>query len=296
MVSDNVLTPGEGPESRSQGFVHRWPVADDYAIHDGVVLSLMQGAPTPVTAYPFSGASSYLPLTRPELPAEFAKVAAGDDASVLAFVRRYGLLSAYDLIPSTAGDPVAWIVAHARAVKLVSDLAWALDRPPDLARMVEGLTVREATGQESVIVLCPQRRETRPRVLIVPPDDPRTMALGIIAHLMNPNLAGVSRQLRVEQSQLVSGFVPQRLLDFLYWLLADAIVDAKLRPCRACGRFFIATHRRMQFCPRPMGQWGVSACMNRAKQARFKEAKAQRRTRPARPATARRGTRPRRTE
>ena len=36
-----------------------------------------------------SAASSYMPMGRAELPAEFAKVAAGRDTDVLTFVRRY---------------------------------------------------------------------------------------------------------------------------------------------------------------------------------------------------------------
>jgi hypothetical protein len=291
---------GEFEESRGRGFADLWGVAENYVVRAGLVVPVFDGRPAtrpvPVQAL----ARTYLPLSRPELPAEFAKVATGDETALLGFVRCYGLLG-YErawrfpleavgavrgrfYTPHLPGDPLAWVIAHARAVKLGGELARGLSAPEELARLIEGLTVRGALGRDEITFLRAVRGYTRPvQVQMAAARDHHETALRIVEMIVSPNLEGISRALITEHRRpgektkaMTSVFYPQNLLDCVYWLLADAIVGTAIRRCQHCGRFFVATHNRMRFCPRPMGQKGVSLCMNRFKQQRFRETQGKR--------------------
>jgi hypothetical protein len=101
-------------------------------------------------------------------------------------------------------------------------------------------------------------------------------ALFIISDILNGNLSGCVRELIPAPNwdhpvRLDSGFSFHNLMDCIYWLLADAIVIAKVRHCLHCGKPIIAPSDRVKYCPPPMGSHSVSPCMNRAKQQRFRE-------------------------
>jgi len=98
---------------------------------------------------------SYLPITCPELPTEFAKLASGAEREVLAFVHRYGQLGYFFAAESCLarhsaelrelrdskyikGDPLSWIIAHAKAVQLVLQLREAFDDPVRLRHTSKG--------------------------------------------------------------------------------------------------------------------------------------------------------------
>jgi hypothetical protein len=268
-------------ESRVRRFVNLWPVAERYEIRKGFLV--VAGPERP---------PAYAPLGRPELPAEFAKLAKGDAEAVLAFAKTYGALGYADALrfpaealgaaverlydPNAPGDPLPWIFAHARAVALVGDLAHALDEPNALAALLATITVREAHGEELLSFQGPARGYERPaQVQMRPAETPRASALHVIAHIINGNLGGVTRELLVEPQAggalgLTSIFAPLSLLDCIYWLLADAVADGKVRACLACQRFFVSTDGRMKFCPRPMGQDGASLCLTRYKQQQYR--------------------------
>src|SRR5215470_8423529 len=84
----------EFEESRGRGFANLWGIAEDYIVRNGLVVPVVEGQPAtrPVPLQMLIRRRRYLPLSRPELPAEFAKVASGDESALLGFVRRYGLL------------------------------------------------------------------------------------------------------------------------------------------------------------------------------------------------------------
>lgn len=262
-------------------FSTEWPVAaSGYHVVDGIVDPLPTG----------KAPHYYLPMERAELPAELAKVASGREADLLAFVNTYGLLGHVDALRppfethgaeqlgassvDLRGEPVAWVLAHAGAVQLVSDLRVALDEPVTLRAVLDRLTLRdEAGGAAYLSVRRPQRGYTLPTLVHLPTlETPRATALRLITNLLNANLDGVARRLQVEVTPepgalvLTSGFQPRNLLDGIYWHLADAVVGGKVRTCLGCRRFFIVTHERMRFCPLPMGLDGASRCLNRYKQ------------------------------
>lgn len=261
---------------------------------------------------------TYMPMARPELPAEFAKVAGGGEEAVLRFVRWYGLLGYPDALteleasllmlvkdnkatadpiialdkkydPRLEGDPVAWILAHAETVKLAGELAAALPRPGAVQALLERRLVQQPSWQE-ISYARATRGWTRPHQAgIVFPGHPigpkggwEPAALRIVADILNANLGGVRRAVSLEEKPLrvVSLFQPRNLLDCIYWLLADAVTGEQLRQCPECGHFFVATTDRMKYCPPARGADGPSRCMHRAKVRRWR--KGQREGKPCR--------------
>jgi hypothetical protein len=259
--------------------------------------------------------TSYMPMAHPELPDELAKIDGRGRDGVLEFVRHYGLLGLWRFmlppapgqrpaararaiaepmrlenkdtgevkaqllikgIDDVYGDPVAWILGHARSVRLVLELAGALDDKDELAERLEALKATDGSGWPIAFPL--MRHEDRYPALwkTRPAATPRETALKVIAYQLNDALRNISRVLgpsRTGAPCLESRFSPEDLIACIYWLLADAVVGGTIRRCPSCGRFFTATHDRMKFCPRPFGQEGTSLCMNRAKQRRFRAPK-----------------------
>ena len=66
----------------ARGSIRQWTVAEGYVIVDGRLVE--QGDP--------NWKSSYMPVARPVLLEEFAKLHRGDEAAVLEFAGRRGLL------------------------------------------------------------------------------------------------------------------------------------------------------------------------------------------------------------
>ena len=312
MVTDHA----EFLESRGRSFAGVWLVADDYRIEDGTVIPVLAGNPVP-SDFNLPNVRGYMPMSRTELPGEFAKLAGESEDKVLEFVRRYGLLG-YSMAfrwlellaagrerlhnPQAKGDPVAWILSHAATVGLVMKLAEALNDLERLKLQLQQLTVRdERSVSEELLYVAAKRGYTHAsQIRMRAFGDPRETALQIISHILNENLEGVSRELIIEHQEtgkrgITSVFSPQNLLDCVYWHLADAVLGGTVRTCEnpSCKRFFVATHKKMRYCPLPMGFEGVSRCMNAAKQRRLRtesrNKSARRRTRMAERTTERKG-------
>mgnify|MGYP000867376666 CR=1 FL=1 len=288
-------------ESRSRSFNRLWPVAEDYVIKKGFILPVLEGKVvdprTPIKSV--KKESLYLPMGRPELPGEFARLADEDEEKVLAFVRRYGLLGyhcalrfPYEVISAdkmkmynyeSPGDPLNWVFAHAKAVNLIMHLAEALNRPDELKIRLERLLVEEdlPSGQKRHFVsyLRPQRAFGLPghaRTSIELMGGYKKTAIHIITDIINENLTGIARNLEMEWKEedndygIVSFFSFRNLMDCIYWLISDAIVGGKVRSCEYCGKPFTAPDDKTKYCP-PLQWEKVSRCMNRAKQSRLRK-------------------------
>lgn len=269
-------------ESRSRSFLGMWPVASDYAIRDGYIIEIGDKK------------EWYLPMGRPELPGEFAKLATGSEEDVLQFVRRYGLLGycqafrfpeaisadkmrVYDY--NAPGDPLSWVFAHAKAVNLVMQLAKLLNKPAGLKAFMGRLMV-ERNGRPYISYVLPKRGYHLPsQVEEKIYETEEETARRIIAKILNSNLEGIQREIVVEyvpatedEGKCVLGFTSSfsfnNLLDCIYWLVADAVTAGKIRACLYCGKPFIAPNDKTKYCP-PLQWETVSRCMNRAKQRRF---------------------------
>jgi hypothetical protein len=297
-MAERPPPPEELAESQARSFPASWWVADAYRIERGFVIPLVGGAPIRVMDF-YEGRAAmreYMPIAHPELPAEFAKLDGGGPDAVLAFVQRYGTPGFGRFrLDDVWGDPIAWILGHARAVRLVGDLASALDDEELLTQRLEEL--KATTGGSEWIAFPLMERDSRyPGVLNVSALSPvatgRETALSAISWQLNAVLPGVSRAVAIRADavppRLESFFNPEDLIACIYWLLADAVVGRTIRRCSACGRFFVATHDRMKYCPPPMGHEGASRCMNRAKQRRLRAGQRAQRA----PRRARRGGTP----
>ena len=110
---DHLQDTGRVPSRR---FLRDAVVYDDYTIAEGMVIP--QGAIR----------RRYRPETCPELPQKLARLARGDTAAVLAFVRTYGLLGYAQLAAAVgrgcrsaaAGDPLGWDLGAGRDGRVVS--------------------------------------------------------------------------------------------------------------------------------------------------------------------------------
>jgi hypothetical protein len=312
-------------ESHRRGFVNLWPVAEDYRIVGDQVCPVVDGQLRPVGGNPYTGArAKYLPATRVDLPAALAAVT--DEASVVDFAKRYGLLGyahagrveevigtrvrEAPFLPAADdddearpyGDPVAWVLGHAATVRLALDLLGRLDDEAALAAFLATLK----TAPDTYSYRAAERGFLYPRTWQSAERDrpPRAMALHILENVLNPNLTGTTRALVAEHQDdgrlgFSSLFAPRNLADAVYWHLADATVGGWVRQCKNpdCGAWFIAVSGKVKFCPAPRGYYSedveldgrdpVSLCGNRFKQKTYRaRAKA-----PARRTTTTRKTR-----
>ena len=108
-------------ESESRSFNQLWPVAEDYIIEKGFILPVMGGKvvdPRSLMALTREEKSLYLPMGRPELPGEFARLADEDEEKVLNFVRRYGLLGYHCALK------FPYEVISADQMKMYNDKSW----------------------------------------------------------------------------------------------------------------------------------------------------------------------------
>jgi hypothetical protein len=272
-------------ESHARSFTSAWWVADDYVVKEGFVIPLVAGKPIEYIDVHrgLRAMKQYMPMAHPELPAEFAKVDGGGRDAALTFVRRYGLPGLWRFQLGKArpngpeplcGDPLAWILAHARAVRLVGDLASELDNKDALVQRLEELRATDGTGWPIVFPFMPHEARYPSILKMKAAATPRETALRVIAWQLNDALRNVSRCLGlvgVEPPRLESRFIFEDLIACIYWLLADHVVGGTIRRCRSCGRFFAATSDRVKYCPPPMGIEGPSRCMNRDKVRRWRQ-------------------------
>jgi hypothetical protein len=86
-------------------------VAEDYVIKNGVL-------------FPQGKARAYAPLKSVELPSELQRIATGE-LTPADFSREFGLLG-YGALTRKAekGDPIPWILAHARTVCFCLHCNW----------------------------------------------------------------------------------------------------------------------------------------------------------------------------
>jgi hypothetical protein len=282
-------------ESRSRSFTDLWPVAPEYRIVDGHVCPLVAGKFIQQgTFHSFKGCRRYLPMAWPEIPRELAKVASGRESDVLDFVRRYGVLGyarawrLEELVgawlleggheegdPTLHGDPVSWVVAHAQTVRLVLELMGHLDDATALRAFLDTLKVTQVGHPEHYVYRVARRGDLYAMEMrsVSRGKHPLEVARHMIETILNRNLTGVSRVLIVEHQDnghqgFASLFEPRNLLDCAYWHLADAAIGGWVRRCAnpRCGAFFVAKSEKVKYCPPPMGNQGVSPCMNRHKQ------------------------------
>ena len=257
-----------------------------------------------------SGARRYYPITHPELPEQFARLANGDEKEILRFARTYGhlgyesaatsTLSIYSVLRDLGnhvskqkldsyfhqgirkGDPVKWIVVHASNVDLVLKLKHLESRR---RKLEEYLDTRLDRRRNSYIFNYATRSWLEGGTLRVKADrNPKEVVSAVIAVVLTANLEGTHRVvygLRARsrdtgRSSLETAFEGECLLDYIYWHLADAVTRGPIGRCVACGRLFVVRHQNQKYCARRSDQKGESLCALAYRQRRWRPKATQR--------------------
>ena len=246
--------PGHEPRGTPR-FFRDAVVFDDYAIHEGMVIP--QGTIR----------VRYSPETCPALPQQLARLARGDTAAVLAFVRTYGLLGYAQVAAAVGrgahshapGDPLAWIWAQAETVALCLLLTYGLQAGDDAA-LQHGLRALQlpqpphTAGGPRLIVPAVW---DQPRVHICwpsplhSPEDWRTYARHIRREVLNAHLRGIRPQFVERGSTEHPGCQFQALIAMVYWHLLQVAARGVVQRCAeaSCRAFFVQTRRTQRFCP-----------------------------------------------
>jgi hypothetical protein len=255
----------------AQGQPGRWPPGDellvtrrfltdavvfeDYAIHEGRVI------PQGVIC------ARYAPETCSALPQQLARLARGDTAAALAFIRTYGLLGYAQLAAAVGrrehshapGDPLAWIWAQAETVALCLLLTYGLQAGDDAAlqhglRALQLPQLPHADGGPQLIVPAVW---DQPRVHVCWPsplhssEDWRTYARHIRREVLNAHLLGIHPQLVDRGATEHPGYQFQALIAMVYWHLLQVATQGVVQRCTevSCRAFFVQTRRTQRFCP-----------------------------------------------
>jgi hypothetical protein len=225
---------------RETGMTTLWPVCAAYRIADGRILPAA------------SDWRLYAPQGMPSLPGELAKLHTGKGTPIH-FARRYGLLGHLQLADGRAdlaGEPLAWIMAHARTVAAVLELLGGLGylaAPGDdvtadgeaLARILRSLDVGPYALGAQLVGL--DRRDPAGalrdedagliaqwgRALVVRPGDSIAAAAQLVEQLVNGNLEGMNLSIAWSDTQGFTGrFGFNALAPVVYWHLANVAMAA----------------------------------------------------------------------
>lgn len=275
--------------ARAAGFPEPEFVYGRYQLVDGVI--------RPVEGV--GGGFFYWPVLAPELPSALAELANADDKAVLDFVHRYGLLGLAYLLPKDeyrrrvealegldhriAEEPVEWIRAHARGIRLIMMAAYCVtneDAETALAFVRERIHGKKVHW--GLLGFRHEARELTSDIALI--DD--SVALNVLAmtasNVLTENLSGISRRVVVEHGigsdgvqrpSLWSYWLAPAMVSIVYWQLANLVSEATSgvwRICPDCGAPFVAINRRQRFCPPRYGE-KESRCALRYRQRLFRQ-------------------------
>jgi hypothetical protein len=233
-----------------------WSVYEDYELNGNIIRP--------------SGniKESYSPLDDENLPSFLAKLGSADEADLLAFVRRFGLVGSGDT------DTLENIRTHARQVSVILELtAHLTDRSTgsisalrNYLRSQPGgyrLSPEHIKGQPQFLayrlramLLNSQIQDVQPRVFVAGESEDR-------------ELPGRTSRRKAAPDELVFTF--DSLVQAVYWILATKGRKEIVRRCAYCDQPFIAREpERHRYCPRPRGERGGSLCSIAARNQRRK--------------------------
>ncbi len=148
MKRRNPLEPAdsERAEAQRRRSLSMHEVEEDYEVVDGGL--------RPTETRSGEGRRYYFPMAAPAILGDFVRMRIGDEASLLTFARRWGLLGYHNLtwldtswLDSQAqGEPVAWIWAHLSGIQTALRL-WGFWRHDDDAALTDFLRRRPASEE-----------------------------------------------------------------------------------------------------------------------------------------------------
>jgi hypothetical protein len=228
---------------------------------------------------------SYYPSVHCGIPGRLAAVTEGDERAVLKFSQEYGHLGYGQLASRQCwrpGDPLNWIWAHARTLRLCFVLAEQIEvgrkeRLLETFGVIQGGKVRSGSDFEPRVRVA-IRSEIIPLSRFVRGElrDVLGAAQLILQVLLSENTKGVHRVLAVDEDdsrRTVNQLMYAALIEVAYWQLQDAVIARRIKRCKfeACGSHFIQKHGRQEFCPPYRDdKTKISKCANRSKVYRFR--------------------------
>ncbi|MEW6183052.1 MAG: hypothetical protein AB1500_07730 [Bacillota bacterium] len=236
---------------------------------------------------------TYNPLEHTAIVNEFGRLGEGDTRAVERFALKWGSLG----YQHKQADPVSWIWAHARNVRLIfaileilQNYQVALDfknededefgvecAREDAHDFIETLTVEdEKTGNtyigfvgglidKSVLWQWEINSKDANKEL-------RLMA-NIISKLLTYNVLTVGREAIVTPDLTIkSKFKVPTLIQAIYWMLMDIAEGGELGKCKFCGSYFIRQSKREKYCP-PTDPKKESKCALAYRQRKYRKPK-----------------------
>ena len=212
------------------------------------------------------------PFDKPDLPNTFAKV--NDAKSALKFELKYAPLGYDSLLANPkkgkSGDPLKWVLEHARFVRFALDLtqALAMENGPGAIRLL-----RDIVKYEDVILPNIQRAGdlTYPSgvttiTTIVPAPKSESDALWsiptILSFFVNANTRNIKQELWINsKGRIMSIRRFHALIEAIWSMVGDLAMKAQqeeekryFRRCIWCNTPFLATDKREKFCPPILGK------------------------------------------
>jgi hypothetical protein len=262
MVDKQMELREEARESQRLGLgLQFWPVHRNYKVDDDGVIRPVE-----------DDELLYLPMAKPALPFELAKVAPGDEAAALRFVGAWGLLGHQLLVPRErwGGDALQFLWGHASTVKALLKLLHAIEQgdaealaggpiTPALITRSSKTPVPALTYWSGAQCIVDSFVDGRSPAEAAASPQPLNAAYYFVAEILSKNLASIhpsisrSRDTDGRSIALRRSFRWRNLLDVVYWHVWNR-VESKNRPlaiCKECDGLFIRTDARQLFCPPP---------------------------------------------
>lgn len=199
---------------------------------------------------------SFYPILKNGIVCSLAKIRVGDTKAVLKFYNdEYGLLGHDQLVKEkhfAGGDPLRWIWAHARTLRLCLGLMYCVERDlqSDLKTIFVNLNREKRFLVGALGHVVPVSRFVPGKIQ----GDFPSVARFLYRTIINCNIQGVNRTLTPDHesdSRQVSFYRYRALIQMAYWHLADAAEENTVERCRAphCQSFFIQGHGSNSYCP-----------------------------------------------
>lgn len=244
--------------SIEESFNNIWIVYEDYEIKNGA-LNAKDG-----------GNRAYAPIGYKNLPREIADLYhKKSDEAVIVFAKKYGHLGRMELFTSKQTDELIeqrmktnkrnnnyletldWIYAHAKTIDICLNINYYLQENLEsplreyINQFIKNsMYYFKDTAEEEHII--------NERYIPIEKNSLFDEARKIRRELINRNLFGISRLLiDDEQGKDTNAFEFTSLIQVAYWIIADTIVNGRVKKCESCGKLFIQTDKRQRYCPIP---------------------------------------------
>ena len=234
----------------------RWTVYSEYALVEFHVIPTDEAIRREYDPFADRGGKGTRLLT------QFAGIR--DDKALLRFVWYWGLLQ------EGGRDPLPWLQAHVRQVRLVLELAKRLQDGDNLRPVLDAHGYDGATLTLPMVGAEPYPRDieyrsvtSTKRIKITAQQTfrgtPDEVTRQFIATAINSNLSGVGY--RLDPDTLRPQLEVEDLRGALYVRLQDVVAGGQLVLCKDpnCQRVFVRRHKRQRFCP-PTGEAKTSQC------------------------------------